>query len=224
MKERIQERGHCQACGRLQAANPELANHGYTVEHGYFHGTCPGARKPALEVDRSILDEQMAGLLAWAASLEDRALKIEQREELPLTYQEEKFEGWVGRKAKYTMVIKLYADLDDYSRNHKYNALACNLRNQAKGGRDHAAMMYALADQVHGQPLVQVKVNDQSKVINVGDQVKIWGRVVEVTKIADAVARGCGPYLNGNHMPHVFWMEDGKELKAPKRSARKVMP
>ncbi len=58
--------------------------------------------------------------------------------------------------------------------------------------------------------------------IKVGSKVKIAGRVVEVTAIRNAIARGVGPAVNGRHIEHVFWMEDGKERGYPKRYARLV--
>lgn len=58
--------------------------------------------------------------------------------------------------------------------------------------------------------------------INVGSKVKIGGRVVEVTAIRYATARGIGPGINGQHVEFVYWQEDGKERGYPKRYARLV--
>jgi len=42
--------GHCQACGRLQKLpGGRLSLHGYTVTHGFFSGTCRGAKEQPFE-------------------------------------------------------------------------------------------------------------------------------------------------------------------------------
>ena len=56
MKNTHTHRGHCQLCGRVQAidsASGITAKHGYTVEFGYFSGTCPGSDKPNLKAEFS---------------------------------------------------------------------------------------------------------------------------------------------------------------------------
>jgi hypothetical protein len=44
-------KGHCQACGRLQMLpSGKLAQHGYTVAHGFFSGVCVGSKELPFEV------------------------------------------------------------------------------------------------------------------------------------------------------------------------------
>jgi glutaredoxin len=48
-------KGHCQACGRVQAVSTDdnsLAKHGYDVQFGFFNGTCSGSDKEPLEVSK----------------------------------------------------------------------------------------------------------------------------------------------------------------------------
>src|SRR5438270_1512480 len=51
-------KGHCQACGRLQAheSTGGVAKHGYTTEGGYFHGTCMGSGHKPLEHSHELCD------------------------------------------------------------------------------------------------------------------------------------------------------------------------
>lgn len=63
---RIQHRGHCQCCGREQAvrnSSPTLsrmAQHGYTVDNGYFQGVCHGHKHGPIEFDRKQADTMVA--------------------------------------------------------------------------------------------------------------------------------------------------------------------
>ena len=63
--------GTCQACGAHQAvrANGRLANHGYTVEYGFFSGICPGSDKAPLEQERTFADSIIADLTDRANQL-----------------------------------------------------------------------------------------------------------------------------------------------------------
>lgn len=50
MKNKATHNGHCQACGRLQKLPKGLLSlHGYNVAHGFFSGTCVGARELPFE-------------------------------------------------------------------------------------------------------------------------------------------------------------------------------
>ena len=51
--------GTCQLCGREHAINVktgEIAKHGYTVDYGFFSGTCRGAEYQPLQISRAHLD------------------------------------------------------------------------------------------------------------------------------------------------------------------------
>lgn len=60
--------GTCQACGRVQAvkANGLLAKHGYTVDYGYFNGTCSGSDSKPLEQETSLNIEIVEAIRDWA--------------------------------------------------------------------------------------------------------------------------------------------------------------
>jgi hypothetical protein len=68
MKTTHTHRGHCQACGRVQAvdtANNLLAKHGYTVDFGYFDGVCTGSDRQPLEVDKSFTEATIVRVSEW---------------------------------------------------------------------------------------------------------------------------------------------------------------
>lgn len=218
MQERIQERGHCQHCGRLQAANPTIAKHGYTVDYGWFNGVCSGADYWPLEKSRIELDAQVKRLRYWADEADDKALKLEQREVDPEGHNERYHES--GRRK--TRLVP-YAELSEAGKKQCRENAVYQLRRKARDFRGYANDLLALAEKVHGQPLVQVKINDQAKVIQVGDRVKVCGQEVVVTKLGYKEARGVGYRINGQHIEHVFWIGvDGKERGYPKRYARKL--
>lgn len=215
MEARIQKRGHCQGCGRLQAATAGvLAHHGYKVEYGYFNGTCFGAKKLPLEVSRELLDSNVAKALASADEFEARALRFKNGEADPAHYR--KGHSKTGR-------LVPYAELDEMDRRRARAAAIAHCEAQAHGLRGWVKDMLALADRVHGQPLLEVKVNDQSKVIGVGDTVKVWGREVVVVAIENRRAQGVGPGINGQYVDHVIWQDGDKRHAYPKRYARKVV-
>lgn len=55
--------GICQICGRKQKApNSLMAKHGYTVDGGYFNGTCHGSDEQPFELDRAVLGREMVRL------------------------------------------------------------------------------------------------------------------------------------------------------------------
>tara|TARA_Y100000004_G_scaffold87138_1_gene97678 strand:+ start:255 stop:1088 length:834 start_codon:yes stop_codon:yes gene_type:complete len=68
MKTTHTHRGHCQACGRVQAVdttNNLLAKHGYTVDFGYFDGVCTGSDRNPLEVDKSFSEATIVRISQW---------------------------------------------------------------------------------------------------------------------------------------------------------------
>lgn len=70
--------GTCQVCGRNHAYNgATIAKHGYTVDFGYFNGTCPGSDNAPLQVSRELSDTVAASLRDTADSLDNRADRLD---------------------------------------------------------------------------------------------------------------------------------------------------
>ena len=64
--------GTCQVCGHVQAVRGgdngyALAKHGYTVDWGFFSGTCRGSDIHALELSRELLDVTVGDCLSESA-------------------------------------------------------------------------------------------------------------------------------------------------------------
>jgi hypothetical protein len=65
--------GTCQVCGRGQKLpSGQLSKHGYTVEWGFFSGTCPGSNHLPFEKSKDLIDGAIAG-----AEREIHCLEIE---------------------------------------------------------------------------------------------------------------------------------------------------
>jgi hypothetical protein len=53
--------GTCQCCGKQQKLpGNRMSKHGYTVQWGFFSGTCPGAGHLPFEQDKSLAEKQIA--------------------------------------------------------------------------------------------------------------------------------------------------------------------
>ncbi len=82
-------RGTCQACGSVQAVDNVsglLAKHGYTVNWGYFNGTCQGSgRKPA-EHDVTLTHTVIAFCTETAASHDDSIAALKDGTTVPSTF------------------------------------------------------------------------------------------------------------------------------------------
>lgn len=68
--------GTCQACGRSQAISRKtgnLAKHGYTVDYGYFSGTCSGSGRRPLEQETAHNLDVVAAIRVWADEQDEKA-------------------------------------------------------------------------------------------------------------------------------------------------------
>ena len=214
---KIQFRGHCQLCGRIQATNARgMAKHGYTIENGWFSGTCGGSHNEPLEKDRSLLDSVIVQIRADIVRLKGEVQDLKSGKIHPKSFDfgysfQKKFIDW--------------ADMHPGQRKTAVDRTIWALESRIRGGEGWIKDMLALAEKVLGQPLQEVNMApDTSKVISVGDTVKDCGEEVIVSEIKYATARGVGPGINGDYVEHVFWIrDDGKSVGYPKRYARKVV-
>jgi hypothetical protein len=66
--------GHCQACGRRQLLpGGVLADHGYSIEHGWRNGVCYGAGHAPYEQSCALIESTIAAAKARAAELRAQA-------------------------------------------------------------------------------------------------------------------------------------------------------
>lgn len=71
---RATHKGHCQVCGALQMLpSGVLAKHGYTVDWGFFNGTCYGSGHLPIEQDKTLVLEMIDRALGNVAALKNSA-------------------------------------------------------------------------------------------------------------------------------------------------------
>ena len=145
--------GTCQACGRVQAVNAKtglLAKHGYTTDYGFFNGTCGGSDRPPLEIATDLNVQTVAALIEFAVEREAKAEG--EITKVPVTIREkfEKRTEWMTREQFEANGHRRF----DYA----VEQLRYKLRCAAANIRKDAAMLEAMREKVHGQPLQQRKV------------------------------------------------------------------
>lgn len=157
--------GTCQACGRQHAVNPKtgnLAKHGYTVDWGFFNGTCSGSDKQPLEIDTAHNVAIVEALYQRAADLEKRAageiteVQVDVGRELVNGKAVRKYR-WVDR-AEFEATQPRWAKFDEAA-----NARRAALQRQASHLCAHAAELSHLRETRHGQPLIARAIEAEIK-------------------------------------------------------------
>jgi hypothetical protein len=147
---RIQTRGHCQCCGNQQAVTGTVAKHGYTVQRGWFEGTCPGSDRTPMEFDRAVTDQTCFDIEQQCATLDLRAAGLRSGEIVP---------GKVQRPYTSSRSEPVeFAGLSVYDQKVVIDGLARDAEYRAKTGRMIVEHLRSTADRVHGQPLAEVEV------------------------------------------------------------------
>ena len=201
--------GVCQVCGKLQALpGGVLSLHGYTVEHHYFNGVCPGQRELPLEQDRTIANK-------IANDLRDDAAKAEA--ELELVFAGKRFPKYAhadvswhvkDRLGHIVSVEVLYADATPYRQREAVERLTFKLGNRATLSKKIANDILALADRVHGQPLQARDGKPPKREIVAGMTVKVCGKPRKVLAVELRVVHGIGSGINGSTKMSVVYAND----------------
>lgn len=173
-------RGHCQACGRLQAvdnAAHHIATHGYTVDNGYFNGTCGGSNFQPLEVSHTLLDSFVSDCFGRANGCDARIDNLTEGRDYPpkvnkLKHGQRVYTYETNRRGRRETVYTLvkWADATDAERAEGLKHAIYDLQREAKFMRYHAETLIALKARVHGQPLKAVA---KSRVLEIGDTVTL---------------------------------------------------
>ena len=185
-KSKTQLRGHCQCCGREQAvrrvatdgvsfvAHPRsfVAHHGYTVEHRYFKGPCPGHKYAPIEECRETADRVVASVRREVAGL-----RLEAERTLAGLADPETYKGHLGQ-------IHVFADANEYIQSGWRKSTADDLNHRAKAGEQIADFISKLVEKVHGQPLIVVKKSEPAPYIQRGDR-RAVGEAVYVCNYQD---------------------------------------
>jgi hypothetical protein len=139
-----------------------LAKHGYTVEFGYFQGTCRGSRRPPVQQDRAITDATIVGLGEYAKECDASAERFGSGAALPKRIK-------TGEKLnrvtyKYEPVyIEFATGTADQQRTAIGLAIA-ECESDARHARAHARDLKKMADELHGTPLVLIVDEPKVKV------------------------------------------------------------
>ena len=102
--------GHCQACGNLQKLPAgKLSIHGYTIEHGYFSGTCHGSKELPFELSCELVKTFIEGATAHMKSVKAFQTKLRK--------QTTEAKAWVrlskaNPKGHYYCALRLWALVD----------------------------------------------------------------------------------------------------------------
>jgi hypothetical protein len=213
--------GTCQVCGSTQALpGGALSNHGYTVEHHFFEGVCPGAKRRPLEQDRALADHVARDLWNQATELDDLAADIVAGRAFPSHVNA----GFTcrDRTNRWTEVRIPYADGDQHQQRGAVQAFLWNTEARSKQAKSIAKEILARADKITGKKALSPRVEEVKKVIEAGTIVKLHGNPVTVLRVESRQAHGCGPYLNGQHLPHIVFERNGKLLAYPVRLIRRA--
>ncbi len=163
--------GTCQACGRTQAvrANGRLAKHGYTVDYGYFSGTCSGSDKLPLEQDTKWNLEVVVAIRDWADA-QDRKAASEITEVIVNVYIKGDYHaGTAGRRENQTMNREQFIE---YSKGFagaqgqrawesQVDTFKMNLTRNATFARKDADNLDKLRDETFGNDLQAREVEAQ---------------------------------------------------------------
>jgi hypothetical protein len=137
-----------------------LAKHGYTVEGGYFQGTCRGSHRTPVQFDRSLTDSTIADLGRYAR---ERDIQAEDLKAGTVTPAKIKTGDKLNRQT-YTydpIYIQFHQGTADQQQNAVKMAIA-RAESDAIHARAHAKSLKKMADELHGTPLVTIADMPQS--------------------------------------------------------------
>jgi len=166
--------GTCQACGRSQAvkSNGQLAKHGYTVDYGYFNGTCSGAGHAPLEKETAHNVDVVAAVRKWAD--EQEMIADGNISTVPVQVKDTDSTDRYARKTIHVSrdeyikfnVADWHADSPETDWNEfngkkwddKADSVRFQLRNAAKHARKDADILEALRATTYGNELTSREI------------------------------------------------------------------
>jgi hypothetical protein len=226
-------RGHCQACGRVQAIERgpgvdlrlgTIAKHGYTVDWGYFSGTCNGAGHPALEFDRTQLDATRKALLVYAIGQDTRARKLRDRTaatpERIVTGSKAnpEYKGYERGASRFIDVLTPWAECTDAQRDRWYSSATFAAELHAKRARSHRKFLHELAERVHGTEPQAVERAPRLPEPKVGDEFTRYDTQWRV--IGPPCLRGMG---RGTRYVRCLRLDNSKEAMMRVADVRKLI-
>lgn len=145
--------GHCQSCGATHAVelrNECIAKHGYTVDWGYFAGTCSGSGKYPLEVARGYCNNVIESCTHAAVSHEESCRLLRTGQRIP-----ERCDNGVKilGAGKCETIWVGWADANQTLRAKQIERESYAHERQAQHLHAHAKFLTELARRIHGTPL-----------------------------------------------------------------------
>lgn len=206
-------RGHCQLCACVQAIDPKtglIAKHGYTVQYGYFSGTCPGSERFSLHVSRVLADEHIKQARQEAATCLKLAEDYRTRVKTPGHVASGVYEWYAdekGRRRERETMVKFEDATEYHQRRGIVNAVS-QLEHRATMCEHYAKDLGEWADKITGKVDAYAVSDLESTNWKVGDTIRIGGKkgfdaVIEAIENQPYQTRGWGRNGGGSVMiPH----------------------
>lgn len=197
-------KGTCQLCGRTHAVNNktgEIAKHGYTVDYGFFNGTCGGSGILPLQKDREELDLQVK---AWE-KVANKQLSITEADidSVPVRVRKNGDVKTIKMsKSEFLLAHQNYYNVPSFERAVQVQLI--NIHSRANGLLTHAADMKALADKIYGTKLFPVA--SESKKVKEFDSYRIAYEFFLELKDKGIKATIRRPDMY-SHVRRVYWKE-----------------
>lgn len=144
----VQLRGHCAHCGNQQAVTKGvIAKHGYTVDFGYFHGTCQGSRLEPMETNHKNTPAMVQAIMTHIGGLQRKVRNIDSfiANDILEYYKD-------GQK-----VSDVYGDSPDYAKSSHRKRVMFKLTAEAEGLTGFVGSIMSVFQSVHGEPLIEVQ-------------------------------------------------------------------
>lgn len=208
---KIQMRGHCQCCCRIQAVTGGyVSKHGYEVKNrgagGWFTGVCSGHQFAPVEFERKTLDNVVATVRRDCGEMRELADQYEQGIAHPATCRTTKYDA-----IKRESVHVAWDSAPDHLRSDEVKRQVFNLRRRAETGEQFAQQMVGIADEHHGQPLQEVAKDVGPAPILVGDKRKVpAGYVAQVGSVYGGMVR----FTDGKGFPRKMSTRAWRALEA----------
>lgn len=213
--------GTCQVCGaRQMLPYGVLAKHGYKVKFNIFVGVCPGADRKPLEQERSLAD-QVAHDLRTQADEDDLLAKAVRAGTIRPRQAKSGKRAPNPKRAGWDDVMVAFDDAPKTYQQEAIDVMAANAEGRARFQRSMANSIEERAAKIYRKQKLQPRTDlAPRKEIVAGTRVKLWGSEVTVLRVENRTARGVGPALNGQYVPHIVFMRNGKEMGYPTRFIR----
>lgn len=164
---KTQLRGICQCCGRQQAvlASGNMSKHGYTVEQGWFSGVCRGQNHQPLQLDRTQADRTVQTVRHDVARLQQNLLDLQAGKIFPEIVNTGRYDF-----AKQASETVSWADANEYQRTRGVEVEIFRVSGRIRLGTGFADDLEALANNVFGTALLEVKAEAAPAPILAGER------------------------------------------------------